>query len=251
MTTILTAADATLRTVTNNAAPAQAKAESVLMSLSQAVATGLDPTNPDALFAFFKVQMDDARGKLSEAMQQQEVRNENCTQLQSIQGRFTEYEAAAPIAPGDPKWDAFLADTQDALKRVGPDTKEGQAIQALLTKAMPPPRGTWTSDSLDEARTVSREGGSYVINTSVPGKVQYDITAAAPATAGAPVTKDQLTSIQEQLKSRTDALQSETSMAMIRVQQYVDQCSQIVSNCSNIMRKLDEMAMAPIQNIRS
>jgi hypothetical protein len=209
------------------------------------LAPGVDVSDPDSLFQFFQFQMQRTQGLLSSEMQAQEDRIHRIDQIHRTMVAFDDFKGT--IAPGSPGWDDVASKLDQAKALFGPDSEEAKGIDALIERAKPqygaPEHYAWTQGmKADEA---ARRHG-------VAPKKEADgsYTVTPLNNNPTPIDASDLKKISEQLKSKADSLNSESSLAMIRVQQYVEQSSQIVSHCSNVMKKMHEMNMAAIENIR-
>ena len=119
----------------------------------------------------------------------------------------------------------------------------------MLDKAVAPTAMTRTTTVRAEAKKLAEQyGTAYVTTEHSPGYFTYTVTTLEGPGAG--LGKNEVTSLIASLKAHTDGLQTESSMQMIRVQQLVESCSQIVNVCSNTMRKMHDMAMVAINNMR-
>ncbi len=225
--------------------------ESATSSINRAIAnasvlSAFDATDPESLFAFFQLQMKDARTKLTAMMTEQDARNKRCTQLQQLQATLTKYQETG-VKPGDAGWAEFEQAAKDAVALLG-DSKEAQTIQGMLDKAVAPTPFTRITSDRAEAKKLAKEyGTTFEVNDNA-GYVTYTVTTLEGPGAG--LGKNEVTSLIASLKAHTDGLQTESSMQMIRVQQLVESCSQIVNVCSNTMRKMHDMAMVAINNMR-
>lgn len=212
----------------------------------------LDVTDPESLFQFFQLQMKDVRSKLGAMMLEQDARTKRCGQLQSLAATLTKYQESG-VRPGDEGWAEFAQTAKDAIALLG-DSKEGKAIKDMLDKATAPTPFRRETTSLEEAQAMAAQyGTTYELRESPNASSYSGMPVYVVETLDGPgpgVGKNEVQGTLASLKAYTDALQSETSMQMIRVQQGIEQCSQIVNVCSNTLRKLHEMAMAAIGNMR-
>jgi hypothetical protein len=152
-----------------------------------------------------------------------------------------------PISPGSAAWDDAVSKLQQAKAVFGPNSEEAKGIDALLERATPQYGGTEHFE-FNEVMRANEAAARYGVDRKKEANGGWTVT---PMTNNpTPIDSSDLKKISEQLKGKADSLNSESGLAMIRVQQYVEQSSQIVSHCSNVMKKMHEMNMAAIENIR-
>jgi hypothetical protein len=207
------------------------------------VAPPLDLTDPDSLFAFFQVQMSRTQGRLASEMQAQEDRAARIDKMHGVMATFADYKGDS-VREGSPGWDQVKASLEEAKTLFGPDSAEAKGIDALLAGASTylapqyfPTREQATPVAmLYNAQLNKLDDGTYMVRPRNE--------------AVKPIEASDLKNLSEQLKQKCESLTSDSGLAMIRVQQYVEQSSQIVSHCSNVMKKMHEMDMVAIENIR-
>lgn len=213
----------------------------------------VDMLDPESLLAFFEMKMGDAKGQLNALIARQEKVNERVTLLQRFEGAIAGYPEG--VKPGDPGWEAVLAAAKDAQAALGATSKEGKEIQAIIDAATKP---TMVDKRFDDPQVAfaeaSKHGTGVRFGMAVgPTGLEQGLTGyIVQVPEGAPkgLAKEDVQKLVSQTKALREGLQSDQQIQMIRVQQAVEQCSQLVNLASNIMRKLNEMAMAPINNMR-
>lgn len=209
--------------------------------------------DPESMLTFFEMKMSDARGRLNGLMQDQDAINKRVATLQSFEGAMAGY-AETGIKPGDAGWDDFVKSATRARDAVGADTDEGKKVQALLDGAAKPTLVEKTFDDYPTALAAAEKAGTTVnvdVGPNPMNKPAPKFVVLVPEGRAPGLSADQMKSLQGQMKAVSDGLGNDAQIRMIRIQQGVEQCSQILNLASNVMRKLDEMAMAPINNIRS
>ena len=102
---------------------------------------------------------------------------------------------------------------------------------------------TRTVDMGDELVAALNGGAKFVGPSPALGRAIVE---------GVPVglDKNDVQSLSGSLKAFRDGLSNDNAMNMISIQSLVEKSSQLTSMCSNLMKKLSDMAMAPINNIR-
>ncbi len=202
----------------------------------------VDLLDPESMLAFFSQQMSDVRGKLSVAMKEQEGRNQLASDVQHLEAQLGEF-AEKGVLPGDPRWDDFVNVTKQAIELLG-NSNEGKALAANLNRLAGSGKEVKGFDSEAEAKAYQKERGGEI--THLPPPVKKAAWLVVPAERDANAIK----SMVSELKSFRDSIQNDNAMSMIRVQQLVENSSQLTNMCSNIMKKLSDMAMASINNLR-
>lgn len=213
----------------------------------------VDLLDPESLLAFFEMKMGDAKGQLNALIQRQEKVNERVNVLQSLEAKLAGYPEG--FKPGDQGWQEFVSAARQAQEALGVQSKEGKDIQAMLDAATKP---TMTDKRFDDPQAAFAEAAKH--GTSVrfgapagPTGLDQGLTgwiAQVPNGPAKGLSKEDTQKLVSQTKAFREGLQSDQQIQMIRVQQAVEQCSQLVNLASNIMRKLNDMAMAPINNMR-
>ncbi|MBX3190319.1 MAG: hypothetical protein KF819_25190 [Labilithrix sp.] len=205
----------------------------------------IDLMDPETLLAFFGEQMKDVRGKLAVAMQDQEDRNTRINELGALENKLTAFIEKG-ITPGDPKWAEF-AETAKALQDKLGDSAAGTQLQDLLAKCLVGQVQVHEFDDpvkCKEFMDARANAGGYfkILSSNDPIRIETNAPYG--------LDNNEVKRLQDTIKGFRDRLQGDNSMNMIRVQQLVEQSSQIMNLCSNIMKKLNDMAMAPINNMR-
>jgi hypothetical protein len=197
---------------------------------------GPDLLDPESMLAFFGQQMREIRGQLAIALRNQEARNRTASSIQQLEAKLVAFQETG-IKPGDAdKWPTFVAAVEDARKLLGPAV--GPELDALIAKATKDaPKIMKTEDAQKAA-----DAGAHVEDA---GCGMWLVTGAP-----AGLDKNDVQSFANSLKASRDKITNDNAMNMIGVQQLVESSSQVMNLCSNIMKKLSDMAMAPINNMR-
>jgi hypothetical protein len=244
---------------------------------STSSATGIDLTDPESLISFFANQIQASRTELNSIVAEQQARNDLQLKIGELQSDLSGIADGSGLKPGDPGWDKFVADANAVLPSLDPTSTEAQAIQAAINPTTVPHMANNNGDvsniptlEYDTKTEVSADtvpdgaipagtppdnatnvhyyatGGTYL--TSDGQKPQYLVTYDMPGPANG-MDKDAVSKLKAGLSSEVDSLKNDSQIAMIRVQQYTDQISQATTLLTNILKKLDDTAMAPINNM--
>jgi hypothetical protein len=201
----------------------------------------IDLLDPESMMAFFSMQMKNVRGQLSTAMKEQQDRNELATSLQKCEARLSVFTEQG-IIPGDPRWDDFEAAANEAISLMGGKDGGGSKLADDLAKIKGSGLETKVFGTEADAKAYVKDHGGAV--TFLPSP--HNKFVVAPAERDAVAIKG----IVGELKAYRDGIQSDNAMNMIRVQQLVENSSQLTNMCSNIMKKLSDMAMVSINNLK-
>lgn len=214
--------------------------------VAQAIHAGMMPPvdllDPESMMAFFSMQMSNVRGQLSAAMKEQSDRNALATSLQQCEARLSVF-ADEGVLPGDPRWDDFERAANDAIAQMGGSEAGGKKLAADLARIKGSGLETKFFETEAEAKAYAKDHGGEAKKIHM---YPHDAFIVAPAERDAAAIKG----IVGELKAYRDGIQSDNAMNMIRVQQLVENSSQLTNMCSNIMKKLSDMAMASINNMR-
>lgn len=226
-----------------------------LTSARVELGVSVDMLDTESMLAFFEMKMGDAKAKLNTLIQEQEAVNARVTTLQSLEAKLSSF-AESGIKPGDPGWDDFVATARQAQEVVGASSKAGQDIQALVDEATKPTIVDVRYDDAFAAKAIadkygkSIEYGQKIGPTGMEAGPPGWIVEQVPEGPARGLSKEGVGKLIAQTKAFREGMQSDGQIRMIKVQQAVEQSSQLVNLASNIMRKLNEMAMAPINNMR-
>ena len=203
----------------------------------------VDLLDPDSMIAFFSAQMSDVRQKLGAAMADQQTRNDHIKSLASLESDLIRFKEKG-IKPGEPGWDTFKADVDQARALMG-DSLEGTKLESLMNK---------TKEGVVEARTFSpqqvKQMKEYMEAHPAAEVASDGSNFTLTSGHGQKLDPNEVDSLVQQVKGYRDSLQSDNAMNMIRVQQLVESSSQVMNLCSNIMKKMSDAAMSPINNMR-
>ena len=203
---------------------------------------GVDLLDPESMLAFFNHQMRDVRAQLGIAMKDQTDRNQLANKIQQVEAKLSAFQDKG-ILPGDPEWDSFQKSAKEAVALLGA-SGAGSSLAAKLDQMAASGKDTKTFDSEADAKAYVKDHGGEAHKISVPYSDPVWAVGAAERDGNA------VKSIVGELKAFRDGIQNDNSVGMIRVQQLVESSSQLTNLCSNIMKKLSDMAMAPINNMR-
>jgi hypothetical protein len=203
----------------------------------------VDLLDPESMMAFFSLQMSNVRGQLSTAMKEQDARNQLATSIQKTEARLSDFSESG-IVPGDPRWDDFEAAANQAIEQLGGPNAGGTKLAEDLArlKGQSPPQ--FFGSQADANAFVKDHGG---VVTEIKGLAPSDTKwLVSPAERDPAAIKGMVA----ELKAFRDGIQNDNGVNMIRVQQLVDNSTQLTSMFSNIMKKINDMAMASINNMR-
>lgn len=204
----------------------------------------VDLLDPESMMAFFSLQMSNVRGQLGAAMKQQDARNQLATSIQKAEARLSEFTESG-ILPGDPRWDDFEAAANEAIAQLGGKDAGGAKLAADLAQI----KGSGTEAKMfnseaDAKAYLKDHGGTIGTNgDTIPSAQVWCVTPAVRDPAA-------IKGMVGELKAFRDGIQNDNAMNMIRVQQLVENSSQLTNMCSNIMKKISDMAMVSINNMR-
>jgi hypothetical protein len=201
----------------------------------------VDLLDPESMLAFFSMQMRNVRGQLGTAMKEQEGRNQQATAIQRAEARLSDFTEKG-ILPGDPRWDDFVAAANEAIATLGGPNGAGAKIAADLAQIAGSGKESKIFNSENDAKAYVKDHGGEVMHLPAP----HNTWVVAPAERDAAAIKGMI----GELKSFRDGIQNDNAMNMIRVQQLVESSSQLTNMCSNIMKKLSDMAMVSINNMK-
>ncbi|MCL2776729.1 MAG: hypothetical protein FWD73_01905 [Polyangiaceae bacterium] len=233
---------------------------------------GIDLTDPESLIEFFQTQINQARDQLNSLVAEQQGRNDLQTKLGRVKADLAGIADGSGLKPGDPGWDQFVADAQDVLKDPNLDPNVADALNKALQQnpvnqkycevsnpsvaadqlktevsadKVPDgaiPAGTPPADATNVHYYVV---GQVLTNSGMRPAYEVTYDTLGPAQG---MDKDAVTKVKAGIDSEVDGLKNDSQIAMIRVQQYTDQISQLTTLLTNILKKLDDTAMAPINN---
>ena len=196
---------------------------------------GVDLLDPEAMLAFFSQQMSNVRGQLAVAMKGQEARNLKAQTIQSLEASLVGFQEKG-IKPSDDKWPEFLKTVEEAKVALGEGATKG--LDEMIAKATKP-----------SAQVMGKEDAEAAVKA---GATMENLSPGVYKVSGVPagLDKNDVGQFSAQLKAFRDGINNDNAMNMIRVQQLVENSSQLTNMASNIMKKLSDMAMSPINNMR-
>ena len=211
---------------------------------------------PDTLIMFFESKIKDCRGTLNRLMAEQDLRSKRGAAIEKFAAALAKY-SGRNIGPQEgAEYEKLKQEANDALKELGPDSDEGKKIQAFLAKASGDDPNALSkpfdiNDKTGIEQYQKNHPGAEVVpeKLGADGKVATVVLKGGKGVGGAYDMKD-IDALKGEMSAAGQSLRADAQMSMIRVQQQIDIVTQHTNACTNILRKVDEMSMAPIHNLK-